>query len=221
MASQRVRQDWVTFTITLWSSGFPYFLQFKPGFSNKELMIWATVNTRLCFCWLYRNSPSSSEKNIINLILVLTISWCLCVELSLLLLKEGVCYDQCVLLAKFCQFSVLSPPVWPLLIYIDSWNLFSMFLCNIVLYSIRLYFHLQTHPQLSVIWLSFLILSGVTSPLLPSSNLDSCRSEGFIFQFHIILFTGFSRQEYWNGFSFLFYSVVLNEMVVLTYLVCH
>ena len=40
---------------------------------------------------------------IINLILVLTIWWCLCVESSLVLLEEGVCYDQCVLLAKLCQ----------------------------------------------------------------------------------------------------------------------
>jgi len=34
-------------------SGFPYFLQFKPEFCNKELMIWATVSPRSCFCWLY------------------------------------------------------------------------------------------------------------------------------------------------------------------------
>ena len=31
---------------------------------------------------------------------VLTIWWCPCVESSLLLLQEGVCYDQCILLAK-------------------------------------------------------------------------------------------------------------------------
>ena len=53
------------------------------------------------FCWLYGASPSLAAKNIINLILVLTIWWCPCVESSLVLLEEGVCYDQCVLLAKF------------------------------------------------------------------------------------------------------------------------
>ena len=37
---------------------------------------------------------------IINLISVLTIWWCPCVESSLVLLEEGVCYDQCILLAK-------------------------------------------------------------------------------------------------------------------------
>ena len=40
------------------------------------------------FCWLYRASPSLAAKNIINLILVLTIWWCPCVEFSLVLLEE-------------------------------------------------------------------------------------------------------------------------------------
>ena len=80
--------------------GFPYFLQFKSEFGNKEFMIWATVSSWSCFCWLYRASPSSPAKNIINLISVFTIWWCPCVESSLVWLEEGVCYDQCVLLAK-------------------------------------------------------------------------------------------------------------------------
>ena len=45
-------------------------------------MIWATVSSWSCFCWLYRASPSSAEKNIINLILILTICWCPCVVFS-------------------------------------------------------------------------------------------------------------------------------------------
>ena len=63
-------------------------------------MIWATVSSWSCFCWLHRASPSLTAKNIINLISVLTIWWCPCVELSLVLLEEGVCYDQCIFLAK-------------------------------------------------------------------------------------------------------------------------
>ena len=59
-------------------------------------MIWATISSRSCFCWLYRASPSLAAKNIINLISVLTIWWCPCAESSLVLLEEGVCY-QCVL----------------------------------------------------------------------------------------------------------------------------
>jgi len=78
---------------TEWSSGFPYFLQFKSEFGNKEFMIWATVSSRSCFCWLHRASPFLAAKNIISLISVLTIRWCPCVESSLVLLEEGV-YKQ-------------------------------------------------------------------------------------------------------------------------------
>jgi len=45
-------------------------------------MIWATVSSWSCFCWLYRASPSLAAKNIINPISVLTIWWCPCVESS-------------------------------------------------------------------------------------------------------------------------------------------
>ena len=69
-------------------------------FCNKELLIWAIVNSKSCFCWLYRASPPLPVKNIINPISVLTIWWCPCVESCLVLLEEGVCYDRCVLLAK-------------------------------------------------------------------------------------------------------------------------
>ena len=69
-------------------------------------MIWAPVSCRSCFCWLYRVSPSLTEKNLISLILVLTIWWCPCVE-SLVLLEECVCYDQHILLAKLLAFALL------------------------------------------------------------------------------------------------------------------
>ena len=62
-------------------------------------MIWATVSSRSCFCWLYRDSLSLAAKNIIILISVLTIWWCPRVELSLVLLEKKVCYDQLVLLS--------------------------------------------------------------------------------------------------------------------------
>ena len=47
-----------------WSNSFPYFLQFKSGFGNKEFMILATVCSWSYFCWLYRASPSLVVKNI-------------------------------------------------------------------------------------------------------------------------------------------------------------
>ena len=86
------------------SSGFPYFLQLRSKFGNKEFMIWATVSSWPCFCWLNRASPSLAAKNIIHLILVLTIWWHPCVEPFLVLLEDGVCYDQCISLcpASFC-----------------------------------------------------------------------------------------------------------------------
>ena len=49
-------------------------------------MIWATVGSQSCFCWLYRASPSLAAKNIISLISVLTIWWFPCVESSLVVL---------------------------------------------------------------------------------------------------------------------------------------
>ena len=61
------------------SSIFPYFLQFKSEFGNKEFMIWATVSSQSCFCWLYIASPYLAAKNTINLILLLTIWWWPCV----------------------------------------------------------------------------------------------------------------------------------------------
>ena len=51
-------------------------------------MIWATVSSQSCFCWLYRASPSLAAKNRINLISVLTIWWHPCVESSLVLLPD-------------------------------------------------------------------------------------------------------------------------------------
>ena len=41
-------------------------------------MIWATVSSQSCFCWLYRASLSLDAKNIINLILVLIMVMSMC-----------------------------------------------------------------------------------------------------------------------------------------------
>ena len=87
--------------IYIWELASPIkTLRFQSEFGNKEFMIWATVSSWSCFCWLYRASPSLAAKDIISLISVLTIWWCPCVESSPVLLEEGVCYDQCILLAE-------------------------------------------------------------------------------------------------------------------------
>ena len=89
------------------SSGFPYFLQLKSEFGNKKFMIWATVSSWSCFCWLYIASPSLAAKNITNLISVLTIWWCPCVESSLVFLEEGVHYPVCSLGKTLLAFDPL------------------------------------------------------------------------------------------------------------------
>ena len=70
---------------------------FKSEFWNKEFKIWAIVSSQSYFCWLYRASPSSAAKNVINWILILVIWWCPCVESSPVLLEKVVCCDQCIL----------------------------------------------------------------------------------------------------------------------------
>ena len=94
-------------------------------------MIWATVSSWSCFCWLYRASPSLTVKNIINLITVVTIRWCPCVESSLrgcllwpvhslgktlltfALLHFVLQGQTCLLLQVFLDFLVLhSSPLW-------------------------------------------------------------------------------------------------------------
>ena len=63
------------------------------------------------------------------------------------------------------------------------------FLCNIALYSIFLYFHHQSHPQLGVVllWLHLFILPGVISPLISSSIVGTYRPGELIFQCPIFL----------------------------------
>ena len=91
-----------------WSSGFPYFLQFKYEFGNKEFMIGATFSCQSYFCWLYRASPSLAAKNIINLISVLTIWWCPCVDLLLCYWKrECLLWPVCSLRKTLLAFALL------------------------------------------------------------------------------------------------------------------
>ena len=80
-------------------------------------VFWAIHSSQSCFCWLYRTSPSLAAKNIINLISVLIIWWYPCVDSSLVLLEEGVCYDQWQNSFIFCPASFFTPwqnlPVTP------------------------------------------------------------------------------------------------------------
>ena len=99
--------DWTELNWTESSSGFPYFLQFKSDFGNKEFMIWDTVSSHSCSCWLYRVSPSLAAKNIINLILVLTISWCPCVVFSCVVGRGCLLWPVCSLGRTLLAFALL------------------------------------------------------------------------------------------------------------------
>ena len=111
-------------------SGFPYFFQFKSEFCNKESWSEPQSAPGLVFFWLYIASPSLAAKNIINLISLLTIWWCPCVDSSLgcllwlvhflgkTLLVFGLLHSVfqgqiCLLLQVFLDFLVLySSPLY-------------------------------------------------------------------------------------------------------------
>ena len=105
-------------------------------------------------------------------------------------------------------------PPWPCPIYLDSWIWHPRFLCNIILYSIILFFHYQTHPQLIIISSLAQLLhffSGAISncPLLFPSSIWTCTnlrgSSSSVISFCLyILFMAFLWQEYWCGLPFLF-----------------
>ena len=83
-------------------------------------MIWATVSSRSCFCWLYRASPSLAAKNIINLISLLTIWWCPCVESVLPCVVGRGCFLGKTLLAVDLLHSVLQGQICLLLqVFLD------------------------------------------------------------------------------------------------------
>ena len=90
-------------------------------------------------------------------------------------------------------------------------GLISRFLCNIVLYNIRFYFHHQTHSQLNIIsaLASNFILSGAISnfPLLFTSSIlgtfhPGGSSSNVIAFCLFILSLGFSWQESWSYLPF-------------------
>ena len=86
--------NWPELNWTEWSSGFPYFLQFKSQLAIRSSWSEPQSAPGLAFADSIELFPFLAAKNIINLILVLTIWWCPCVESSLLLFEKGVCYVQ-------------------------------------------------------------------------------------------------------------------------------
>ena len=91
-----------------------------------------------------------------------------------------------------CRRSLLPSLFWPLPICLDSWTWHSRFLCNTALYSIRLCFYHQSHPQL-----------GIVFALAPSLHSFWSLSRVYLF---VTPWT-VARQaplsiEFWNGLPF-------------------
>ena len=57
-------------------------------------MIWATVSSRSCFCWLYRSSPSLAAENIIRL------------------MRDNVSQAVCLSAMYCCFFNVIIAPLF-------------------------------------------------------------------------------------------------------------
>ena len=108
-----------------------------------------------------------------------------------------------------CLCSLLPSPVWPQLVYLNSWTWHSRCLCNIAHYSIRLYFHHQSHPWLVIFFhfgsisSFFLELYFYSSPVAywAPTNLESSSFSVLSFC-PFILFMWISKQEYWSGLPF-------------------
>ena len=75
-------------------------------------MIWATVSSWSCFCWLYQASPSLAAKNIINLILVLTIWWCMYRVFSCVFGRGCLLWPVCSLGKILLSFALLHFVLW-------------------------------------------------------------------------------------------------------------
>ena len=77
-------------------------------FFNFDLnfVIWSSwseqVSSWSCFDWLYRASPSLNAKNIIN---QFSVDQNQKSKSSILLLEQGVGYDQCIVLAELLDFA--------------------------------------------------------------------------------------------------------------------
>ena len=78
-----------------WPGCLFYFLQIKSEFSNKESWSEPQSAPGLVFADCIELLHLRLQR-LTKLILVLSVWWCLCVVLSLVLLEEGVCYDQCL-----------------------------------------------------------------------------------------------------------------------------
>ena len=122
-------------------------------------MIWATVSSKSCFCWLYRPSPSLAAKRIINLILVLTI-W-LYGGVNCDLLQESLCHTQVYCTQSPCPCSS------PLLTHTSTGDTQTQLCLNLCGVSVSWCAQGLFEPAECLWWVWGLILKAI-SLLLPS-----------------------------------------------------
>ena len=71
-------------------------------------MIWATLSSRSCFCWLYRTSPSLAAKNMINLIFDINhLVTSMCRVVSWVVAKGYLLWPDCSLDKTLLVFALL------------------------------------------------------------------------------------------------------------------
>ena len=139
-------------------------------------MIWATVSSLSCFCWLYRASLSLAAKNIIDLISMLTIWWCPCVDHFQYAWFMDV---TCQVPMQYCS---LQHQTWlPSPVTSATGHCFC--LGSISLYFLELYLH--------------------SSPVAYWTPTTLWSSSFSVISFSLfILFMRFSRLENWSGLPF-------------------
>ena len=136
-------------------------------------MIWATVSSQSCFCWLYRASPSLAAKNIISLILVLTIWWCPCVVFSCAVGRGCLLWPMYSLVKTLLAFDqlpfVFQGQIWPLLPTFafqspimkrtSVWGVSSRSLVGLhrtIAFQLLQHYSLGHRPELLWYWMAFL-----------------------------------------------------------------
>ena len=150
-------------------------------------MIWATVSSRSYFCWLNIASPSLAAKNIINLILVLTIWWCpICKVMSYVVERGYLLWPVRSLGKTLLAFALLH-----VVLQGQTCLLFQVFLDFLLLHS-------------SPIWWKSKVTQSCPTLCDPMGYSLPCSSVHGIFQARVLEWVAISfSRVWWKGYLFL------------------
>ena len=164
-----------------------------PSFFNLSLnlairILWSETQSAPSLVFAdYIEFLHSVAKNIINLISVLAIWWCPCVESSFVLLEEVVCYDQCFPLAK-CY------PLPCFILYSKA-----KFACYFR-YLLTSFFCIPVPYDEKDIFFCVLVLEGLIC--VKSLSRVQLFATPWTIAYQAPPSMRFSRQEYWSGLPF-------------------